>query len=421
MKALIIGNGGREHALAWKISQSPLVKKIYVAPGNAGTELDSLLENINITDTDLLIKFAKDKNIDLTIVGPEVPLSKGIVNKFRENDLYIFGPTSEAAQLESSKDFSKKFMKKHSIPTAEFATFTNVKLAHEYINQKGSPIVIKADGLAAGKGVIVAMTNEEAHNAIDSMLSDNQFGDAGARIVIEEFLKGEEVSFIVICDGETVLPLASSQDYKRLLDNDQGPNTGGMGAYSPASIVTPVIHNRIMNEVIHPTIKGMKNDGIKFTGFLYAGLMIDKKNQIKTLEFNCRMGDPETQPILFRLKGDLFKILFDASQSRLNEHNIEWENNSAITIVMAAKNYPNRPRINDEIIGLDSKNQDTYVFHAGTIIANSKILTSGGRVLGITAKAKTLDEATNKAYELIDNINFEGAQYRNDIGKKAFK
>ena len=421
MKALIIGNGGREHALAWKISQSPLVKKIYVAPGNAGTELDSLLENINITDTDLLIKFAKDKNIDLTIVGPEVPLSKGIVNKFRENDLYIFGPTSEAAQLESSKDFSKKFMKKHSIPTAEFATFTNVKLAHEYINQKGSPIVIKADGLAAGKGVIVAMTNEEAHNAIDSMLSDNQFGDAGARIVIEEFLKGEEVSFIVICDGETVLPLASSQDYKRLLDNDQGPNTGGMGAYSPAPIVTPVIHNRIMNEVIHPTIKGMKNDGIKFTGFLYAGLMIDKKNQIKTLEFNCRMGDPETQPILFRLKGDLFKILFDASQSRLNEHNIEWENNSAITIVMAAKNYPNRPRINDEIIGLDSKNQDTYVFHAGTIIANSKILTSGGRVLGITAKAKTLDEATNKAYELIDNINFEGAQYRNDIGKKAFK
>jgi len=368
MNALIIGNGGREHALAWKISQSPLVKKIYVAPGNAGTELDSLLENINITDTDLLIKFAKDKNIDLTIVGPEVPLSNGIVNKFRENDLYIFGPTSEAAQLESSKDFSKKFMKKHSIPTAEFATFTNVKLAHEYINQKGSPIVIKADGLAAGKGVIVAMTNEEAHNAIDSMLSDNQFGDAGARIVIEEFLKGEEASFIVICDGVTVLPLASSQDHKRLLDNDLGPNTGGMGAYSPAPIVTPEIHNKIMNDVIYPTIEGMKKDGIKFTGFLYAGLMIDKKNQIKTLEFNCRMGDPETQPILFRLKGDLFKILFDATQSRLNEHNIEWENNSAITIVMAAKNYPNQPRINDEIIGLDSMNQDTYVFHAGTIV-----------------------------------------------------
>ena len=421
MNALIIGNGGREHALAWKISQSPLVKKIYVAPGNAGTELDSLLDNINITDTDLLIKFAKDKNIDLTIVGPEVPLSNGIVNKFRENDLYIFGPTSEAAQLESSKDFSKKFMKRYGIPTAEFSTFTNAKLAHEYINQKGTPIVIKADGLAAGKGVIVAMTNEEAHNAIDSMLSDNQFGDAGARIVIEEFLNGEEVSFIVICDGKTILPLASSQDHKRLLDNDLGPNTGGMGAYSPAPIVTPEIHNKIMNDVIHPTIEGMKKDGIKFTGFLYAGLMIDKNNKIKTLEFNCRMGDPETQPILFRLKSDLFKILLDASQSRLNEHNIEWENNSAITIVMAAKNYPNQPRINDEINGLDSKNHDTYVFHAGTILANSKILTSGGRVLGITAKAKTLEQATNKAYKLIDNINFDGAQYRNDIGKKAFK
>jgi phosphoribosylamine--glycine ligase len=421
MNALIIGNGGREHALAWKISQSPLVKKIYVAPGNAGTDIDSLLNNINITDIDLLIKFAKDKNIDLTIVGPEVPLSNGIVNKFRENDLYIFGPTSEAAQLESSKDFSKKFMKRYGIPTAEFSTFTNAKLAHEYINQKGTPIVIKADGLAAGKGVIVAMTNEEAHNAIDSMLSDNQFGDAGARIVIEEFLEGEEASFIVICDGETVLPLASSQDHKRLLDNDLGPNTGGMGAYSPAPIVTPEIHNKIMNDVINPTIEGMKKDGIKFTGFLYAGLMINKKKQIKTLEFNCRMGDPETQPILFRLKGDLFKILFDASQGRLNERNIEWENNSAITIVMAAKNYPNQPKINDEIIGLDSKNQDTYVFHAGTIVANSKILTSGGRVLGVTAKAKTLEQATNKAYKLINNINFEGAQYRNDIGKKAFK
>ena len=421
MNALIIGNGGREHALAWKISQSSLVKKIYVAPGNAGTELDSLLENINITDIDLLIKFAKYKNIDLTIVGPEVPLSKGIVNKFRENDLYIFGPTSEAAQLESSKDFSKQFMERHGIPTAEYATFTNVKLAHEYIKQKGSPIVVKADGLASGKGVVVAMTNEEAHNAIDLMLSDNQLGDAGARIVIEEFLKGEEASFIVICDGETVLPLASSQDHKRLLDNDLGPNTGGMGAYSPAPIVSPDIHNKIMNEVILPTIAGMKKDGIKFTGFLYAGLMIDKKNKIKTLEFNCRMGDPETQPILFRLKGDLFKILFDASRSRLNEHNIEWENNSAITIVMASKNYPNQPRINDEIMGLDSKNQDTYVFHAGTIVTNSKILTSGGRVLGITAKGKTLEEAKNKAYKLINNIHFEGAQYRNDIGKKAFK
>jgi phosphoribosylamine---glycine ligase len=421
MNALIIGNGGREHALAWKISQSPLVNKVYVAPGNAGTELDSIIENINITDIDLLIKFAINKNIDLTIVGPEVPLSKGIVNKFIENDLYIFGPTFQAAQLESSKDFSKKFMKKHGIPTADYATFTDAKLAHKYIEQKGSPIVIKADGLAAGKGVVVAMTDEEAHNAINLMLSDNQFGDAGARIVIEEFLQGEEASFIVICDGKTVLPLASSQDHKRLFDNDMGPNTGGMGAYSPAPIVTPEIHNKIMSEVILPTIAGMKKDGIKFTGFLYAGLMIDKRNKIKTLEFNCRMGDPETQPILFRLKSDLFKILYDASMSKLEGHNIKWENNSAITIVMAAKNYPNQPRINDEIIGLSSTNQDTYVFHAGTTLINSKILTSGGRVLGITAKGKSLEEAKNKAYQLTNNIYFDGAQYRNDIGKKAFK
>ena len=421
MNALIIGNGGREHALAWKISQSPLVNKVYVAPGNAGTELDSIIENINITDIDLLIEFAINKNIDLTIVGPEVPLSKGIVNKFIENDLYIFGPTFQAAQLESSKDFSKKFMKKHGIPTADYATFTDAKLAHKYIEQKGSPIVIKADGLAAGKGVVVAMTDEEAHNAINLMLSDNQFGDAGARIVIEEFLQGEEASFIVICDGKTVLPLASSQDHKRLFDNDMGPNTGGMGAYSPAPIVTPEIHNKIMSEVILPTIAGMKKDGIKFTGFLYAGLMIDKRNKIKTLEFNCRMGDPETQPILFRLKSDLFKILYDASMSKLEGHNIKWENNSAITIVMAAKNYPNQPRINDEIIGLNSTNQDTYVFHAGTTLINSKILTSGGRVLGITAKGKTLEEAKNKAYQLTNNIYFDGAQYRNDIGKKAFK
>tara|TARA_B110000003_G_scaffold209931_2_gene208867 strand:+ start:1969 stop:3234 length:1266 start_codon:yes stop_codon:yes gene_type:complete len=421
MNALIIGNGGREHALAWKISQSPLVNKVYVAPGNAGTELDSIIENINITDIDLLIEFAINKNIDLTIVGPEVPLSKGIVNKFIENDLYIFGPTFQAAQLESSKDFSKKFMKKHGIPTADYATFTDAKLAHNYIEQKGSPIVIKADGLAAGKGVVVAMTDEEAHNAINLMLSDNQFGDAGARIVIEEFLQGEEASFIVICDGETVLPLASSQDHKRLFDNDMGPNTGGMGAYSPAPIVTPEIHKKIMSEVILPTIAGMKKDGIKFTGFLYAGLMIDKRNKIKTLEFNCRMGDPETQPILFRLKSDLFKILYDASMSKLEGHNIKWENNSAITIVMAAKNYPNQPRINDEIIGLHSTNQDTYVFHAGTTLINNKILTSGGRVLGITAKGKTLEEAKNKAYQLTNNIYFDGAQYRNDIGKKAFK
>lgn len=419
MNVLIIGSGGREHALAWKISQSPLVKKIYVAPGNAGTALENLVENIDITDIDLLSQFAIEKKIDLTIVGPEVPLSKGIVNKFRDNNLNIFGPTREAAQLESSKDFSKFFMKKHGIPTAEYKTFTNAKSAHNYIAKKGSPIVIKADGLAAGKGVVVAMNDEEAHNAIDLMLSDNQFGDAGARIIIEEFLQGEEVSFIVICDGESVLPLATSQDHKRLLDNDIGPNTGGMGAYSPAPIVSDVMHEKIMTQVINPTIDGMKAEGIKFTGFLYAGLMIDAEDNIKTLEFNCRMGDPETQPILFRLKSDLFKILFDAAKGDLKNNTAEWENNSSITVVMAAKNYPNEPRLNDEIHGLSSKNKDTYIFHAGTKLTNNKIVTAGGRVLGITARGQTLNEAKNQAYRLIDNIRFDGAQFRNDIGKKA--
>jgi phosphoribosylamine---glycine ligase len=419
MNVLIIGSGGREHALAWKISQSPLVKKIYVAPGNAGTALENLVENIDITDIDLLSQFAIEKKIDLTIVGPEVPLSKGIVNKFRDNNLNIFGPTREAAQLESSKDFSKFFMKKHGIPTAEYKTFTDAKSAHNYIAKKGSPIVIKADGLAAGKGVVVAMNDEEAHNAIDLMLSDNQFGDAGARIIIEEFLQGEEVSFIVICDGESVLPLATSQDHKRLLDNDIGPNTGGMGAYSPAPIVSDVMHEKIMTQVINPTIDGMKAEGIKFTGFLYAGLMIDAEDNIKTLEFNCRMGDPETQPILFRLKSDLFKILFDAAKGDLKNNTAEWENNSSITVVMAAKNYPNEPRLNDEIHGLSSKNKDTYIFHAGTKLSNNKIVTAGGRVLGITARGQTLNEAKNQAYRLIDNIRFDGAQFRNDIGKKA--
>ncbi len=312
-------------------------------------------------------------------------------------------------------------MKKHGIPTAEYQTFTEPKLAHDYIDKKGSPIVIKADGLASGKGVVVAMTDNDAHNAIDLMLSENQFGNAGARIIIEEYLTGEEASFIVICDGKTVLPLATSQDHKRLLDNDLGPNTGGMGAYSPAPIVTAEIHEKAMNEVIYPTIEGMKKDGIEYTGFLYAGLMIDKNSQIKTLEFNCRMGDPETQPILFRLESDLLKILYDAAQGKLEENMALWENNFSITVVMAAKDYPNKPRFNDEILGLDSKEKDTYIFHAGTKLIGQKVMTSGGRVLGITAKGQTLNEAKNKAYELIKNIHFNGAQYRNDIGNKAFK
>jgi phosphoribosylamine--glycine ligase len=343
MKVLIIGNGGREHALAWKIEQSPLVKKVFIAPGNGGTALDKKLENIDIAsnDIDQLVLFAKKEAIDLTIIGPEVPLSNGIVDIFIENNLKVFGPKKLAAQLESSKDFSKLFMKRHMIPTAKYKTFTSIEDAHKYIKQEGAPIVIKADGLAAGKGVVVAMTIDDAIAAADSMLEDNLFGDAGARVIIEEFLSGEEVSFIVISDGNSILPLESSQDHKRLLNFDLGPNTGGMGAYSPAPIVTPKLHQKIMNEVIIPTIEGMKSDGIEFTGFLYAGLMIDNNNQIKTLEFNCRMGDPETQPILFRLKSDLFEILLAAANKKIENYKADWEEGSAITVVIAAKDYPN--------------------------------------------------------------------------------
>ena len=422
MKALIIGNGGREHALAWKIEQSPLVDKVYVAPGNGGTALEEKIENININDINQLVLFAKKEKIDLTIIGPEVPLSKGIVDSFLENKLKVFGPTKLAAQLESSKDFSKKFMERHKIPTAKYKTFTNIKDAHKYINEEGAPIVIKADGLAAGKGVVVAMTIPEAMDAVDSMLEDNLFGDAGARVVIEEFLIGEEVSFIVMCDGNSILPLASSQDYKRLLDLDLGPNTGGMGAYSPAPIVTQKLHKIIMDEVIHPTIEGMKKDGVEFTGFLYAGLMIDKENNIKTLEFNCRMGDPETQPILFRLKSDLFEILLAASNKNIKDYEAKWDNSSAITIVCASENYPNQPKINDEIFNNNNNNNNnSYIFHAGTALKNNKIYTTGGRVLGVTAKGDSLKLAQERAYDLIKDIKFKGMQYRTDIGQKALK
>ncbi|MDB4040379.1 phosphoribosylamine--glycine ligase [Methylophilaceae bacterium] len=424
MKALIIGNGGREHALAWKIEQSPLVEKVFVAPGNGGTALEKKIENIDIgiNDINKLVLFAKKEKIDLTIIGPEVPLSKGIVDKFIENKLKVFGPTKLAAQLESSKDFSKKFMERHKIPTAKYKTFTNIKDAHKYINEEGAPIVIKADGLAAGKGVVVAMTIPEAMDAVDSMLEDNLFGDAGARVVIEEFLIGEEVSFIVMCDGNSILPLASSQDYKRLLDLDLGPNTGGMGAYSPAPIVTQKLHKIIMDEVIHPTIEGMKKDGVEFTGFLYAGLMIDKENNIKTLEFNCRMGDPETQPILFRLKSDLFEILLAASNKNIKDYEAKWDNSSAITIVCASENYPNQPKINDEIFNNNNNNNNnSYIFHAGTALKNNKIYTTGGRVLGVTAKGDSLKLAQERAYDLIKDIKFKGMQYRTDIGQKALK
>ena len=419
MKVLIIGSGGREHAIAWKIAQSREVKEIFIAPGNAGTEKDKTIKNIAITDIKLLINFAKEKKIDLTIVGPEVPLSKGIVDSFRKNNLKVFGPTKAAAQLESSKDFSKSFMRQYKIPTADFKTFTDINLAHDYVVKKGVPIVIKADGLAAGKGVVVATSINEAHKAIDSMLSQKFFGMAGARIIIEEFLEGEEASFIVICDGKSILPLASSQDHKRLLNSDLGPNTGGMGAYSPAPIVTNEIHEKIMDQVITPTIQGMKKNGIEFTGFLYAGIMIDKDSKIKTLEFNCRMGDPETQPILFRMKSDLFTILYAAANQKLSEEKIEWEKGSAITVVMAAKDYPIKPILGDEIIISDLNNKDSYVFHAGTALKNNNLITSGGRVLGVTAKGSTLKIAHENVYNLLKKIKFNGAQYRSDIGQKA--
>ena len=424
MNILIIGGGGREHALAWKLAKSDRVRKIYVAPGNGGTASGSLIiENIDLNKTDELISFAKKNHIGLTVVGPEVPLSEGIVDDFQKNNLKIFGPSKAAAQLESSKEFAKDFMRRHNIPTASYQTFTDLNKAKEYVKKNRVPIVIKADGLAAGKGVIIAENESEAFKALELMLIDNAFGNSGARVVIEEYLEGEEASFIVISDGDSILPLASSQDHKRLLDNDVGPNTGGMGAYSPAPIVTEDVHNKIMAQVIEPTIKGMKSDGINFCGFLYAGLMIDKNNNIKTLEFNCRMGDPETQPILFRLKSDLLPVLLDATNNQLHKSQIEWEDNSSITVVMASKNYPDQPELGDIIYGLDSEklSTDTFIFHAGTTLENGKIKTSGGRVLGVTAKEKSLKEAKEKVYQLVKKIKFNGAQYRKDIANKALK
>lgn len=419
MKVLIIGSGGREHALAWKIAQSPKIKKIFIAPGNGGTDLENNIENIDLTKTEDLINFAVKQKIDLTVVGPEAPLAIGIVDSFKKNNLTIFGPTKAAAQLESSKEFSKEFMARHNIPTAKFATFEDPQSAHEYLNNNPAPIVIKADGLASGKGVVVAMTDKDAHEAVDAMLNDKLFGNAGTKIIIEEFLTGEEASFIVICDRSTILPLDSSQDHKRLLDNDEGPNTGGMGAYSPAPLVTDEINKKIMDQVITPTVNGMKQEGIEFTGFLYAGIIVDQHNNIKTLEFNCRMGDPETQPILFRMQGDLFSVLYNAAKNKLHEVEINWDDEHAITIVMACENYPVQPILGSEINLPQTQEKNTYIFHAGTIIKNHKLITSGGRVLGITAKAKTLEVAKNKAYGVVKEINFNGAQFRTDIGKKA--
>lgn len=421
MKILVVGSGGREHAMAWKIAQSPRVQVVYVAPGNGGTTLDGRLKNVDITDPGELAQFVRDEHIGFTVVGPEAPLAAGIVNLFREQGLKIFGPTKEAAQLESSKDFAKAFMKRHRIPTADYQTFTGPSAAHAYIDKKGAPIVIKADGLAAGKGVVVAMTVEEAHAAVDMMLGDNKLGSAGARVVIEEFLAGEEASFIVMVDGKNVLPLATSQDHKRLKDNDEGPNTGGMGAYSPAPIITPVLHARVMREIINPTVLGMMKDGIPFTGFLYAGLMIDARGNPKTLEFNCRMGDPETQPIMTRLKTDYLAVLEHGINGTLDTVDLEWDRRTALGVVMAAANYPDTPRKDDAITGIPAETPDCVTFHAGTTHADGKLVTSGGRVLCVVGLGDNVKLAQRHAYDAIDQISFDGAQFRRDIGWRALK
>jgi phosphoribosylamine---glycine ligase len=419
MKLLVVGSGGREHALAWKLAQSPRVQLVYVAPGNGGTAQDERLRNVDITDPAALADFVEKEHIALTVVGPEGPLAAGIVNLFRSRGLKIFGPTREAAQLESSKDFAKAFMKRHAIPTAEYETFTDIAAAHRYIDAKGAPIVIKADGLAAGKGVVVATTLEEAHAAVDSMLSDNKLGDAGARVVIEEFLDGEEASFIVMVDGKHVLALASSQDHKRLLDGDKGPNTGGMGAYSPAPIVTPQLHARVMREIILPTVRGMEMEGIRYTGFLYAGLMIDAHGNPKTLEFNCRMGDPETQPIMTRLKGDFSKIVELAIAGTLATAQIEWDLRTALGVVLAAHNYPDTPRRGDRISGIPPETVDAVTFHAGTTLEKDKLATSGGRVLCVVGLSDSVRGAQSVVYDTINQITFDGMQYRRDIGYRA--
>jgi len=425
LKVLVIGGGGREHALAWKLAQSPKVQAVYVAPGNGGTALDPRLENVPITDTPALRDWALKEKIALTVVGPEAPLAAGVVDDFQAHGLRVFGPTKAAAQLESSKAFSKAFMKRHGIPTAEYETFSDRAAAHAYVDRKGAPIVVKADGLAAGKGVVVAMTTTEAHEAIDFMLLDNKLGvthnEGGARVVIEEFLQGEEASFIVLCDGRNVTALATSQDHKRLLDGDQGPNTGGMGAYSPAPVVTPKVHSLAMREIILPTVKGMEKDGIPYTGFLYAGLMIDAKGKPKTLEFNCRMGDPETQPIMMRLKSDLYDVMMAATSGTLDEIELQWDRRTALGVVMAAGGYPLSPRKGDAITGLPKESADAMVFHAGTAEKDGKLVTSGGRVLCVTALADSVKSAQQRAYEVAKGIRFAGAQYRQDIGHRAVR
>ena len=424
MKLIVVGSGGREHALAWRLSQSPGVTQVFVAPGNGGTAREPGLKNVPITDIAELAEFAIREKVAFTVVGPEAPLAAGIVDLFREKRLRIFGPTRAAARLESSKDFAKAFMSRHGIPTAQYTTFSSATVAHDWINERGAPIVIKADGLAAGKGVVVAQTLDEAHAAVDAMLIDNRMGDAGARVVIEDFLEGEEASFIVMVDGRNILPLASSQDHKRLCDGDQGPNTGGMGAYSPAPVVTPEVHARVMREIIRPTVEAMASEGTPYTGFLYAGLMIDGAGRPRTLEFNCRMGDPETQPIMMRLRGDFARIIEHAIDGTLDSIDIEWDRRCALGVVLAAANYPDDPRRGDPIHGLPAQgnamDNDCMVFHAGTQAGDSgQTLTAGGRVLCVTALGDSVRVAQSRAYRAIETVGFDGMQLRRDIGHRA--
>ena len=420
MKILVIGSGGREHALGWRLAQSPKVSRVFVAPGNAGTAREEGLYNLDLHTIPEWVAFAKADGIHATVVGPEGPLAAGVVDAFRAEGLRIFGPTKAAAQLEASKDFAKRFMARHGIPTSRYETFSEAKAAHAYVDKHGAPIVIKADGLAAGKGVVVAMTAAEAHAAIDMMLAGNKLGDAGHRVVVEEFMEGEEASFIVMVDGRHVLPLASSQDHKRIYDGDKGPNTGGMGAYSPAPVVTPEVHHRAMSEIVMPVVKGMAAEGTPYSGFLYAGLMIDAAGAPRVVEFNCRLGDPETQPILMRLKSDLLTLVDHAIDARLDQVEAEWDRRAALGVVLAAAGYPDTPRRGDEITGLPKPEDDVRVFHAGTAVSGDKVVTSGGRVLCVTALGDKVKMAAERAYEVADRIRFAGMQFRRDIGARAF-
>jgi phosphoribosylamine---glycine ligase len=421
MKLLVIGSGGREHALAWKLTQSPRVQMVFVAPGNGGTATEPGLENVDIAAIPRLVEFARREGVHLTVVGPEAPLAAGVVDAFREAGLRIFGPTRAAAQLEASKDFAKQFMVRHGIPTARHATFDDASDAKTYVERHGAPIVVKADGLAAGKGVVVASSVEEAHAAIDMMLLEHRFGDAGARVVLEECLEGEEASFMVVSDGVHALPLATSQDHKRLRDGDEGPNTGGMGAYSPAPVVTPEVHARVMREIILPAVKGMAKDGTRYVGFLYAGLIIDKAGNPKTLEFNCRMGDPETQPIIMRLKSDLLALFERALEGRAEGAEVQWDRRTALGVVLAAQGYPENPRQGAVIEGLPEPGADCRVFHAGTRLEGKRVVASGGRVLCVTALGDSIRMARGRAYDAVGAIRFDGMQYRKDIGARALK